>query len=117
MITVDDLAKELNLTPAAIRYRKSMLDLELEPITPKGKIFNFTEEDKYRISNYKGHIRKRIDKETLFKVVELFLMLDNNSVTKISELSGITASRVSYILTEYLKNERCITVESKINKK
>lgn len=50
-----------------------------------------------------------------FTVIELFKINKNNSIQDIARLSGLTFKVVSKILTDYLDNENCIVINSRMN--
>lgn len=112
-MTVNQCAEELNITKHAVLYRIKVLKIG----EVKGKrAITLTEKDKHHISEFKGYYpRKRIDTKVTFDIIEKFLLLNNNSESNISKLTGVPKFTVSYVITQYLKNDRSIIIESKIN--
>lgn len=112
--TTERVAYILNLTTPTVRHRTHVLGIHPEV---KGRKFLYSDNQIERIKNYqrKKYFSNKVELKTRFAVIELYLSIKENSVKNISESTGISISTVTYILTDYFKNNKTIVVESKMN--
>lgn len=112
-MTANDISNRYNLTRGTIMYRAKKIGIKVKPKTKK----IFTEEEVEEIINYqycprpiniKSYQKNKID------IIELYLLIDNNTSTYIASLLNLKSHYVSKIINEYLTNQNSITVASKL---
>lgn len=112
-MTAIDISNTYNLTKGTIMYRAKKIGIKVKPKTKK----IFTEEDVEKIINYqycprpiniKSYQKNKID------IIELYLLIDNNTSAYIASLLSLKKHYVSKVITEYLTNQNTITVISNL---
>jgi len=108
-----EIAEQYNITSCGVRFRAKQLGIKS---IQKGHQYWYTEKEADQIGSYKRKkSEKRIAPKDMFTVIELFLWMDNNTCKNISEASGVPIQTVSYIIDDYLKNDKTIVVSSKMH--
>jgi hypothetical protein len=83
------------------------------------KKFWFNEEEVTELENFKRSYNNKNSKYNKQKIhiIDFFLTHKTNTSIDIAHSLDLSLSRVNTTLNEYLNNNNCIIVESKINKK
>lgn len=115
-MTIPQMAERLDINPKTIRERLTRKNLFV-----KNYNHNYSEEDFKKISyNKYCEIKKRcylVKKHTEKKilVIEYYQQNENNTAPKIAKELNLKLHFCEKAITEYLSNNKTITVESKIN--
>ena len=111
-ISATEIANKLNLHKGTVISRFKKLDID--PVEVNRRYY-------YSIENVK-HFEKAkpsynlITPNERFLVIEYFLSHRDNSSLDLTKVFFIPQHRVDRIISEYLNNNNCVTISSKMNK-
>lgn len=111
-VSLVSIANDLKLSKGTIISRFDKLDIQ--PITINHKNY-YSQSDLDMLILMKPKVVKVGHKER-FLIVEYFLRNKSNSSPAIADVFFIKPQRVDKIISEFLNNDSCITVPSKLNR-
>lgn len=112
-MTSVEISRKYPISRQSIQYRAKMLGIK----STKGVRRIFTPEEVDKIVNYtykKHNIDTRAFHENKIQIIEMYLSSKNNSCKEIATALNINWHYVSIVVNEWLKNDKTITVASKI---
>lgn len=114
-MTTSEVAKKNNLSESTILYRGRKIGIIYQA---KKKHF-YTDEEIEKIVQYKrkDYLSRIANSKNKIPVIDAFLELKQNSVPDIFTYLNekLTKEYISNTISEYLKNNKIITVQSKMN--
>jgi hypothetical protein len=111
-ISAIDLANQFRVSKQTIVKRFDKLDIQ--PLNLNHKLYYL--KSNIDLLNGMKNPRIFITPNERFAVVEYFLTHRDNRAMDLEKVFFIPQHRIDRILSEYLKNDLCITVPSKLNK-
>ena len=111
-ISAIDLANQFRVSKQTIVKRFDKLDIQ--PLNLNHKLYYL--KSNIDLLNGMKNPRIFITPNERFAIVEYFLTHRDNRAMDIEKVFFIPQHRIDRILSEYLKNDLCITVPSKLNK-
>lgn len=113
-MTTQQVATKLNLTESVINYRCRKLNID--NFVGKKRVFNDYQISKIKKIRSKQRIKedRKFSKEKIH-IVDFFIQCKNKNLVEISSKMGLNYTFVSNTISEYLKNNKTITVQSKMN--
>lgn len=112
-MTAVEITQKYPISRQAIQYRAKMLGIK----STKRFTRYFTEDEIDAIVNYeykKHNIDTRAYHENKIQIIEMYLSSKNNSCKEIATALNLKYDYVSRVVNEWLKNDKTITVASKI---
>ena len=112
-MTAVEITQKYPISRQAIQYRAKMLGIK----STKRFTRYFTEDEIDAIVNYeykKHNIDTRAFHENKIQIIEMYLNSKNNSCTQIADTLNLSWHYVSRVVNEWLKNDKTITVASKL---
>ena len=111
-VRVIDIASELKISRYTVveGFRK----LDIQPLNLNHKLY-YLKSNIELLKNVKKP-RILINSNERFAIVEYFLTHRDNRAMDLEKVFFISQRRIDRILSDYLKNNMCITVPSKMNK-
>jgi hypothetical protein len=111
-ISLINLANQLDLSKKTIvsRFEK----LNIQPLNLNQKFFYLKSD--VALLKHMNIKRNFITPNERFSVLEYFLSNRENSASDLEKVFFIPQHRIDRIISEYLKNDMCVTVPSKINR-
>ena len=111
-VTAIDIADKLRISKNTVVDRFDKLDIQ--PLNLNHKLYYLR--SNIDLLKTMKNPRKFITHNERFAIVEYFLTHRDNRAMDIEKVFFIPQHRIDRILSEYLKNDLCITVPSKMNK-
>ena len=112
-MTAVEITQKYPISRQAIQYRAVILGIK----STKRFTRYFTEDEIDAIVNYeykKHNIDTRAFHENKIQIIEMYLSSKNNSCKEIATALNLKYDYVSRVVNEWLKNDKTITVASKI---
>ena len=112
-MTAVEITQKYPISRQAIQYRAVILGIK----STKRFTRYFTPEEVDKIVNYtykKHNIDTRAFHENKIQIIEMYLSSKNNSCKEIATALNLKYDYVSRVVDEWLKNDKTITVASKI---
>ena len=111
-VSAIEIANQLDLNKVTIIKRFESLGIQ--PLNLNHKLYYLKSDIKY----LKGFKVKRnlVTPAERFAILEYFLSNRENSASDLEKVFFIPQPRIDRIITDYLKNDYCVTVPSKMNK-
>ena len=112
-MTAVEITQKYPISRQAIQYRAVILGIK----STKRFTRYFTEDEVDAIVNYtykKHNIDTRAFHENKIQIIEMYLSSKNNSCKEIATALNLKYDYVSRVVNEWLKNDKTITVASKI---
>jgi len=101
-----EVAKQLGLTKHQVQYREKILDILGQPYTEKNiELIRNKRNFKIKDKPFRSPVK--------FEIIRLHLLGKSNYT--IGQLTKIHWRQISNTINEYINNDRCILVDSKIN--
>jgi len=111
-ISAIDLANQLNLSKQTIVKRFEKLDIQ--PLNLNHKLYYL--KSNINLLKTMKNPRNFITPNERFAVVEYFLTHRYNRTMDLEKVFFISQRRIDRIITDFLKNNMCVTAPSKLNK-
>ena len=111
-VTALDIASQLRISKNTVVQRFDKLDIQ--PLNLNHKLYYL--KSNIDLLKTMKNPRKFITHNERFAIVEYFLTHRDNRAMDLEKVFFIPQHRIDRILSEYLKNDLCITVPSKLNK-
>lgn len=111
-ISATEIANKLNLQKATVISRFN--NLNIDPVEIDRKYYYSIED--FKLFDKAKPLRKPISPNERFLVIEYFLSHRNNTSLDLANVFFIAQRRVDRIISEYLNNNNCVTISSKMNK-
>ena len=111
-ISAIDLANQLRISKNTVVQRFNKLDIQ--PLNLNNKLYYL--KSNIDLLKTMKNPRNFITPNERFAIVEYFLTYRDNRAMDLEKVFFIPQHRIDRIISEYLKNDLCITVPSKLNK-
>ena len=111
-VTAIDIANKFRISRQTVVKRFEKLDIQPLNLNQKLYYLNSNVDLLHTMKNPRNFITPN----ERFAIVEYFLTHRDNRAMDIEKVFFIPQHRIDRILSEYLKNDLCITVPSKMNK-
>ena len=111
-VTAIDIANKFRISRQTVVKRFEKLDIQPLNLNQKLYYLNSNIDLLHTMKNPRNFITPK----ERFAIVEYFLTHRDNRAMDLEKVFFISQPRIDRILSEYLKNDLCITVPSKMNK-